>query len=82
VNIPWKEHATLVRLAGGPNADDSTSEILFEGSLLSLVQKVTAIGPTGRLQLRVSLPDRRVRPFAFQGDALTERVGKLPRLGF
>lgn len=81
MNIPWKEHATLVRVAGADQTDGQ-SEILFEGPLFSLVQKVQQMKPIARRGLRLSMPDRQVRPFGFQDEALTALIEQIPRLGF
>jgi len=78
MNFPWKENATLVRTAAAGRADDQSSEILFEGPLLAVAKKVQAIKPLDRRGLRLSLPDRHVRPHTFQDDALTALVDSIP----
>lgn len=40
MNFPWKENATLVRMAAAGQSDDQSSEILFEGPLLALAIRV------------------------------------------
>lgn len=69
--IPWRDRATLVRL--GIRSDD-TAEILFEGTLAQMVRRVSLKSSAERSRLRISLPDRRVRPFSFEGAALTTLI--------
>jgi hypothetical protein len=82
MNFPRKESATLVRTAAAGQADDQSCEILFEGPLLDLAKKVQAMKPLDRRGLRLSLPDRHVRPHTFQDDALSALVESIPRFGF
>jgi hypothetical protein len=78
MNFPWKENATLVRMAAAGHSDDQSPEILFEGPLLSLALKVKAMKPLDRRRLRLSLPDRGVRPRSFQDEALAALVDNIP----
>lgn len=78
MNFPWTENATLVRIASAGRADDQSSEILFEGPLLAVAKKVRAMKPLDRRGLRLSLPDRHVRPHTFQDDTLTALVDSIP----
>ena len=80
MNYPWKESATLVRTAAAGQSDDQSSTILFEGPLLALAKKVQAMSPVDRRGLRLSLPDRHVRPHTFQDDALMALVEGIPRV--
>jgi hypothetical protein len=82
MNFPWKENATLVRTVAADQPDDQSSEILFEGPLLELAKKVQAMKPLDRRGLRLSLPDRNVRPRTFQDEALLALVESIPRFGF
>lgn len=79
MNFPWNENATLVRTAAAGKPDDQSSEILFEGPLLALAKKVQAMKPTDRRGLRLSLPDRPVRPHTFQDGALVALIDSIPR---
>jgi len=79
MNFPWNENATLVRTVGAGQPDDQSTAILFEGPLLALAMKVRAMKPGDRRGLRLSLPDRHVRPRTFQDDALTALVDSIPR---
>lgn len=81
-NFPWKENATLVRMAAAGQADDPLSELLFKGPLLTLALRVRAMKPLNRRGLRLSLPDRHVRPYTFQADALAELVDSIPTARF
>lgn len=78
MNFPWKENATLVRTAAAGQSDDQASEILFEGTLLALAKKVQVMKQPDRRGLRLSLPDRHVRPHTFQDDALAALVDSIP----
>jgi hypothetical protein len=82
MKFPWKENATLVRTAAAGQVDDQSCEILSEGPLLELAKKVQAMKPLDRRGLRLSLPDRLVRPHTFQDDALSALVESIPRFGF
>jgi hypothetical protein len=79
MNFPWKENATLVRMAAPDRTDDQSSEILFEGRLLDLAKKVQAMTPLDRRGLRLSLPDRNIRPRSFQDEALSALIESIPR---
>lgn len=79
MNFPWKENATLVRTDAASQTDDPSTIILFEGPLLALAMKVQAMKPLERRGLRLSLPDRHVRPHTFQDDALAALVDSIPR---
>jgi hypothetical protein len=80
MDFPWKEQATLVRMPSIEHTDDQSCEILFEGSLLALATRVREMKPLSRRGLRLSLPDRKVRPHTFQGDALTALIDRIPHL--
>ena len=81
-DFPWKENATLVRMAAAGQTDDQSTELLLEGSLLSLAKKVQAMKPFDRRGLRLSLPDRHVRPHTFQDDALAALVDSISTARF
>ncbi|RXD02527.1 hypothetical protein EQZ23_18065 [Sphingomonas sp. UV9] len=67
-------------MAVAGQTDDQSTELLFEGSLLTLAKKVQAMKRPERRGLRLSLPDRHVRPHTFQDDALSALIDGLPRL--
>jgi hypothetical protein len=79
IDLPWKELATLVRMPNAEQTDDQSSEILFEGSLFALAVRVRDMRASDRRGLRLSLPDRRVRPHSFQGEALTALIDRIPK---
>ena len=79
MNFPWKENATLVRTAAAGQLGDQSSELLFEGPLLALAIRVKAMKSVDRRGLRLSLPDRHVRPHTFQDDALAALIDSIPR---
>jgi hypothetical protein len=60
------------------NGDDQASEVLFEGPLRDMVAKVRDMKALERRGLRISLPDRRVRPYAFKGADLDALIKQLP----
>jgi hypothetical protein len=78
IDFPWKEQATLVRFLSVDKPHDQASEILFEGPLLAVAQRVRAMPARERRGLRLSLPDRHARPHSFQDDALTALIENLP----
>lgn len=78
MELPWKENATLVRMASAAQPDDQSCEILFEGPLLALAKRLRAMKPLERRGLRVSLPDRHVRPHTFQEDGLAALIENIP----
>jgi hypothetical protein len=78
MDYPWKEQATLVRVFNFDKSDAEQSEILFEGPLLTLAEKVRAMPATEQRGLRISLPDRHVRPHTFQDGALSALIENIP----
>ncbi len=78
MEFPWNEQATLVRLSRADRAVDEASVILLEGPLLALAKKVRAMKAVERQGLRMSLPDRHVRPHTFQDEALTALIESIP----
>ena len=80
MSYPWKENATLVRMAAADRTDNQAPEILFEGSLIVLAKRVHSLKPLDRRGLRISLPDRQVRPHTFQDDSLTALIDSIPNL--
>lgn len=79
MDYPWNEQATLVRMASAGLADDQSCEILFESTLLALAIKVRDMKTTDRRGLRLSLPDRQVRPHTFQGESLAALIDRIPQ---
>ena len=71
----------MVRLLKVEFADDQSSEILFEGPLLVLARKLRDMKIVDRRGLRLSLPNRQVRPHTFQDEALSALVENIPRVG-
>ncbi len=78
MKFPWKEQATLVRIVGTDRPDNQAGEILFEGPLLELARKVRAMPAIQRRGLRMSLPDRHVRPHTFQDESLAALIEQIP----
>jgi hypothetical protein len=73
----WTEAATLVRMPSAQN-DDEASELLFEGTLFAMAHKVRAMKPIERRHLKVSFPNRLVRPHTFKDDSLTALIDDIP----
>lgn len=76
--LPWNEQATLIRLSATDGIGDHGFEILFEGPLLQLAKRVRAMPALERRGLKISLPDRHVRPHTFQNEALTALIESIP----
>jgi hypothetical protein len=66
MDFPWAEAATLVRMPAARNNDEA-SELLFEGTLLVMAHN-----------LKISLPNRLVRPHTFKDDSLTALIDDIP----
>jgi hypothetical protein len=79
MDFPWNEEANLVRLIEVEFADDHSTKILFEGPLITVARRVLAMKPSERKGLRLSLPNRQVRPYTFQDDALAALIEHIPR---
>jgi hypothetical protein len=77
MDFPWAEAATLVRMPAA-QSNDEASELLFEGTLLAMAHKVRAMKSIERRHLKISLPNRLVRPHTFKDDALTALIDDLP----
>jgi hypothetical protein len=75
MDFPWTEAATAEQ------KDDEANELLFEGSLLSMAKRVRAMRPIERRRLKISLPDRIVRPHTFKDDSLTALIDDIPLTG-
>lgn len=78
MDFPWKEQATLVRMAAVEQPDDQSCELLFEGPLLLLAVKVRAMKEHDRRRLRLSLPNRQIRPHTFRGPDLEALIEAIP----
>lgn len=59
--IPWKDEAVLIRV---PLNGERIIEL--EGSLRTVVDRLAAWTPTKRSGYAISLPDRRIAPFAYK----------------
>lgn len=77
MDFPWTEAATLVRMPAGQK-DDEANELLFEGTMLLMAQRARAMKPTERRHLKISLPDRLVRPHTFRDGSLTALIDDIP----
>lgn len=62
----WNENAVAVERRAGE------SVIIGEGTLAALVAGLRTLGPGALSGVRVSMPDRRVPPFIFEGQGLIE----------
>ncbi|WP_156362099.1 hypothetical protein [Sphingomonas sp. Leaf208] len=79
MGIPWNELATLIRIKGRTNEAEADREILFEGPLYRVIEKVAGTPVEARRGFSVSLPDRKVRPHTFDGHALLALIADLKR---
>lgn len=77
MDIPWNELATLIRIKDRTSSAEADREILFEGPLYKVIEKVAATPIEARRGYSVSLPDRRVRPHTFDGHALGALIADL-----
>ena len=68
----WNENAVAVERRGGE------SVIIGEGTLAALVAGLRTLRASALNGVRVSMPDRRVPPFIFEGQGLAELI-KDPR---
>jgi hypothetical protein len=75
MDFPWTAQATLLRMA---KARDQPGEILFENSLLDFAKELRSMTSIERQGLRVSLPDRSIRPHVFEGDASSALIERIP----
>lgn len=62
----WNENAVAVERRGGE------SVIIGEGTLAALVAGLQTLRSSALNGVRVSMPDRRVPPFIFEGQGLVE----------
>lgn len=62
----WNENAVAVERRG----DESV--IIGEGTLAALVAGLQTLGASALKGVRVSMPDRHVSPFTFEGQGLVE----------
>lgn len=70
MDTPWNESATLTRAVSRPGTDEPTREILFEGPLHRVIDKIAGMSPDARTGFSISLPDRQVRPHTYDAHAL------------
>ncbi|KQN33588.1 hypothetical protein ASE88_00720 [Sphingomonas sp. Leaf38] len=77
MDIPWNELATLIRIKDRTSNAAADREILFEGPLYRVIEKVSDTPIEARRGYSVSLPDRRVRPHTFDEHALVAMIADL-----
>jgi len=77
MDVPWNELATLIRIKDRTGNTEADREILFEGPLYRVIEKVAGTPIEARRGYSVSLPDRRVRPHTFDGHALVALIADL-----
>lgn len=70
MDIPWNESATLTRSISRTETGEPTREILFEGPLHQVVNKIAGMSSDARKGFSISLPDRQVRPHTYDSHAL------------
>ena len=70
-DIPWGDAAVLLLRA---EHDAAERDILAEGSLRDVVDRIAASKVGDIPRLIISLPDRRAQPFRYEGTAIHELV--------
>jgi hypothetical protein len=69
-NLPWNERAVLTR----ESTTGGDRQILMEGQLGTIVDRVTDLPLKIRPELLVSMPDRKTAPLGFSKGALKDLV--------
>jgi hypothetical protein len=64
----WNENAVAVERRGGETV------VIGEGTLAALVAGLQTLRHGGLKGVRVSLPDRHVHPFTFEGEGLIKLI--------
>lgn len=64
-DIPWRESASLIRTSRNPVTQELLREVVFEGSLTTVVARLARMSGETLPHLIVTLPDRGVRPFRY-----------------
>lgn len=70
MDTPWNESATVTRSVSRSGNEEATREILFEGPLHQVVDKIAGMSFEARKGFSISLPDRQVRPHTYDNHAL------------
>ena len=78
--IPWREDAVLIRTTGAAVVDGGRV-IVAEGPLYRLLDIADALKVDEIARHYIALPDRRVAPFRYDGDAIRQLLGRLDRPG-
>ncbi|RYF08774.1 MAG: hypothetical protein EOO77_24925 [Oxalobacteraceae bacterium] len=76
-DIPWREAAVLIREGRDPDTNEATREIVQEGSLRDVIFDVRQTTSDQRTRLKITLPDRRVRPYQYAGEEITALIHAL-----
>ena len=70
MDTPWNENATVTRSVDRIGNEEATREILFEGPLHQVINKIAGMSSEARKSFSISLPDRQVRPHTYDTHAL------------
>ena len=79
-SIPWRDQAVLIRTSGA-SIHDGGRVIVAEGPLHRLLNIADAFASDEIERHYIALPDRRVPPFRFDGDAIRQLLGRMDRPG-
>lgn len=78
--IPWREEAVLIRTTGAAVVEGGRV-IVAEGPLYRLLDIADTLKVDEIARHYIALPDRRVPPFRFDGDAIRQLLGRMDRPG-
>ena len=78
--IPWRDQATLIRTSGA-SIHEGGRVIVAEAPLHRLIELVDGFAADELRRHYITLPDRGVAPFRYDGDAIRGLLGRLDRPG-
>ena len=78
--IPWRDDATLIRTTDA-SIHNGGRVIVAEGPLYRVLDIADRLAPAELGKHYIALPDRRVAPFRYEGEAIRNLLGRLDRPG-
>ena len=78
--VPWREQAVLIRTSDA-SVQDGGRVIVDEGPLFRLLDMADALEPAEIERHFITLPDRHTPPFRYEGEAITQLLGRMDRPG-
>lgn len=78
--IPWRDQAVLIRTSAA-SIHDGGRAIVAEGPLHRVLDIADGFAGDEIERHYITLPDRRVPPFRFEGEAIRNLLGRLDRPG-